>query len=142
MTPWPGAYEAPLFLRFSRQEYWSGLPFSPPRDLPNSPASPALAGIFSITGPPGKPIVNKVYVCVHATSLLCNPVVYNPPDSSVHGTLQGRILEWVAMPSSRGPQYCYLNLRLDKDFTNCPNNVLYCERKHRLLLHSFITSLI
>ena len=28
---------------------------------------------------------------------------YNPPDSSVRGILQGRILEWVAMPSSRGP---------------------------------------
>ena len=59
----------------------------------------------------------------------------NPPDSSVHGTLQGRILEWVAMPSSRRPQYCYLNFRLDRDFTNCPNNVLYCERKHIAFLY-------
>ena len=60
---------------------------------------------------------------------------YNPPDSPVHGTLQGRILEWVAMPSSRGPQYCYLNFRLDRDFTNCPSNVLYCERKHIAFLY-------
>ena len=33
---------------------------------------------------------------------LCNPVDCSPPDSSVHGILQARILEWVAMPSPRG----------------------------------------
>ena len=32
---------------------------------------------------------------------LCNPVDCSPPGSSVHGILQARILEWVAMPSSR-----------------------------------------
>ena len=42
---------------FPRQEYWSGLPFPPPGDLPNSGielASPALAGRFFTTEPPGK----------------------------------------------------------------------------------------
>ena len=33
---------------------------------------------------------------------LCNPMDCSPPGSSVHGTLQARILEWIAMPSSRG----------------------------------------
>ena len=33
---------------------------------------------------------------------LCDPKHYSPPDSSVHGILQARILEWVATPSSRG----------------------------------------
>ena len=33
---------------------------------------------------------------------LCNAIDYSPPGSSVHGLLQARILEWVAMPSSRG----------------------------------------
>ena len=33
---------------------------------------------------------------------LCNPMECSPPDSSVHGILQARILEWVTMPSSRG----------------------------------------
>ena len=33
---------------------------------------------------------------------LCDPMDYSPPDSSVHGILQARILGWVAMPSSRG----------------------------------------
>ena len=45
--------------------------------------------------------------CVHAKLLqlcltLCNPMDYSPPGSSVHGILQTRILEWVAMLSSRG----------------------------------------
>ena len=42
----------------SRQEYWSGLPFPPPGDLPYpgvEPMSPALAGGFFTTEPPGKP---------------------------------------------------------------------------------------
>ena len=45
-------------MEFSRQEYWSRLPFPPPGDLPNSgikPVSPALAGGFFTTEPPGKP---------------------------------------------------------------------------------------
>ena len=47
--PWTIAHQALLSLRFPRQEYWSGLPFPPPGDLPDSgtePASPALAGRF------------------------------------------------------------------------------------------------
>ena len=44
------------------------------------------------------------YLCMHAKSLptLCDPVVYSLPGSSVHGILQARILEWVAISSSRG----------------------------------------
>ena len=46
-------------------------------------------------------------LCVCAKSLqsclsLCNPMNRNPPGSSVHGSLQARILKWVAIPSSRG----------------------------------------
>ena len=44
-TPWTVAYQAPLSMRFSRQEYWSGLPFPSPGDLPDpgiEPGSPAL----------------------------------------------------------------------------------------------------
>ena len=50
---------------FPRQEYWSGLPFPSPGDLPDpgiTPASPALAGSFFITEPPRKPICfNKCF---------------------------------------------------------------------------------
>ena len=44
-TPWTEAYQAPQSMEFSRQEYWSGLPFPSPEDLPNpgsEPRSPAL----------------------------------------------------------------------------------------------------
>ena len=46
---WTVACQAPLSTGFFRQEYWSGLPFSPPEDLPNlgiELASPELAGAF------------------------------------------------------------------------------------------------
>ena len=50
--------QAPLSLRFPRQGYWSGLRFLLQEDLPDpgiKPASPALAGRFLTTEPPGKP---------------------------------------------------------------------------------------
>ena len=49
---------SPLSMGFSQQEYWSGLPFPPPGDFPDpgvEPASPALAGVFFTSEPPGKP---------------------------------------------------------------------------------------
>ena len=57
--PWTVASQAPLSMGFSRQEYWSGLPFHSPVDLLNpgtEPASPALAGRFFTPEPTGKPI--------------------------------------------------------------------------------------
>ena len=65
-TPWTVAHQAPLSMEFSRQEYWSELPFPIPGDLPNlgiNPASlvsPALAGRFFTTEPPGKPQLQRV----------------------------------------------------------------------------------
>ena len=50
-------------------------------------------------------IITLLCVCVLVTQscpTLCNPMDCRPPGSSVHGILQARILEWVAMPSSRG----------------------------------------
>ena len=47
---------------FPRQEYWSGLPFPSPGDLPDpgiEPVSPALAGGSFTTKPPGKPLLEK-----------------------------------------------------------------------------------
>ena len=58
------AHQAPLFMEFSKQEHWSGLPFPTPEDLSNpgvksaSPASlPSVGGFFTIV-PPGKPHSN------------------------------------------------------------------------------------
>ena len=39
-TPWIADYQAPPSMGFSRQEYWSGLPFPPPEDLPNPGIEP------------------------------------------------------------------------------------------------------
>ena len=66
MTPRTIVCQAPLFMEFSRQEYWSKLPFPPPWDLVSpgteliSPAPPPLAGEFFTTEPPGKgtPTIN------------------------------------------------------------------------------------
>ena len=54
---WAAACQG-LPMEFSRQEYWTGLPFPPPEDLPDprtEPTSPALAGGFFTTELPGKP---------------------------------------------------------------------------------------
>ena len=59
VTPRTVAHQAALSMGFPRQKYWSGSPFHSPVDLPGpgmKPASPALAGEFFTTGPPGKPI--------------------------------------------------------------------------------------
>ena len=57
-TPWTVPHQAPLSMGFPRQEYWSGLPFLPPGDLPdpgNEPMSPGLAGRFFTTEPTVNP---------------------------------------------------------------------------------------
>ena len=57
-TPWTVAYQAPQCMEFSRQEYWSGVPFSSPGDLPNpgiEPRSPTLQADALPSEPPGKP---------------------------------------------------------------------------------------
>ena len=56
-TFWTVAHQAPLSMVFSRQEYWSGLPFFPPGNLPNSgikPLFPIWSSGFFTTEPPGK----------------------------------------------------------------------------------------
>ena len=73
-TLWTVAHQAPLSMRFSRQEYWNSLPFPHPGDLPsprNKPMSlmsPALAGkFFTCLALPGKP-TNVLGFCV------CQPI--------------------------------------------------------------------
>ena len=77
VTPWTVAYQAPPSMEFSRQEYWSGLPFPSPGDPPNpgvEPMSPALQADALPSEPPGKPysflwLTNiALYIC-NITSL-------------------------------------------------------------------------
>ena len=64
-APWTVACQTPLSMEFSRQEYWRGLPFPTPEDLPDpeieptSPESPALQVDSLLSEPPGKPILGK-----------------------------------------------------------------------------------
>ena len=66
-TPWTVAYQDPPSMGLSRQEYWSGLPFSSPGDPPDpgiEPGSPALQADSLPSEPPGKPnhIHRLVYI--------------------------------------------------------------------------------
>ena len=60
-APWTVAHQAPLSMRFSRQEYWSGLPCPPPGDLPAQGSNPCLLHLLHWQmsslplAPPGKP---------------------------------------------------------------------------------------
>ena len=58
-TPWTVAYQAPPSMGFSRQKYWSGLPFPSPGNLPDpgmEPGSPALQADALPSEPPGSPL--------------------------------------------------------------------------------------
>ena len=90
-TPWTVMHQAPLSMGFPRQEYWSGLPFPSPGDLPDpgiKPTSPALAGGFFPLNHVGSPYL-YLAVCL-VTQLcpnLCNPTNCSPPGSSVYQNL-------------------------------------------------------
>ena len=63
MTPWTVALQVPLSMECYRQEYWSGLPFLSPGDLPDpviEPRSPMLQADSLPSEPPGKPIMLNV----------------------------------------------------------------------------------
>ena len=62
-TPWTVAYHTPPSIEFSRQQYWSGLSFPSPRDLPDpgiEPGSPTLQADTLPSEPPGKPKIPTV----------------------------------------------------------------------------------
>ena len=72
VTPWTVARQAPLSMGFSRQEDWSELSLPPPGGLPDpgiKPVSPASAGGFFTTDPPGKSKVAVGKVNIHVISV-------------------------------------------------------------------------
>ena len=94
-TPWIAAHQAPLSVEFSRQEYWSGLPFPPSGNLPDpgiEPVSlipPTLAGRLFTTVPPGSPNVKVIipksqWFKSFDVFLLSRHVQYRPVGGSVH----------------------------------------------------------
>ena len=61
--PWTIAHQAPPSMGFSRQEYWSGLPFPSPGDLPDpgiEPRSPTLQADALTSAPPGNPLNTRI----------------------------------------------------------------------------------
>ena len=103
-TPRTVARQAPLSMGFSRQEYWSGLPFPPPGELLNSkiePRSPALQADSLPSEPPGKPRSGTAAAkSLQSYPTLCDPTDGSPPGSAIPGILQARTLEWVAISFS------------------------------------------
>ena len=109
-TPRTVAHQAPLSMGFSRHKYWSVLPFPPPGGLPDpgkettSLVSPALAGGFFTTAPPGKPIWAQEGPLIAQKSELHNTgdtpletaiggAAYGDPVSSHHRTPLPGLLE-------------------------------------------------
>ena len=101
VTPWTVAHQIPPSMKFSRQEYWSGLPFPSPGDLPNPGIKPeyphcrqtlyCLSHIIAAAA-----AAKSLQLC----PTLCNPIDGSPPGSAVPGILQARTLEWVAISFS------------------------------------------
>ena len=105
------AHQTPLSMGLSQQKYWSELPFPLPGDLPNPGTEPtslkssALVGGFFFFFNHSCHLGSPLGILCSVTKLcptLCDPMDYNPPGSFVLGVLQARILEWVAISSSRG----------------------------------------
>ena len=102
---WTAAHQALLSIEFSRQEYWSGLPFASPGDLPDpgiEPRSPALqvdSLLLHRLVSPGSQVwsLTPAYLYLSIAFLCCACVL----SRFRHEILQARILEWIAMPSSR-----------------------------------------
>ena len=100
-TPWTIVHQVPLSMEFSRQEYWSRLPF--PGDLSDPMIEPAslmpheLAREFFTTVSPAAAAAAKL---LQSCLTLCDLIDCSPPGSTVPGILQARILEWVAMSFS------------------------------------------
>ena len=126
-TPWTVTHQASLSMGFPRQEYWSGLPFPSPGDLPDPGIKPVSAALQAASSslhhlgrqtsnstsqfwmlqelqkkkiPSYKPNLCFLKVKVKITQLC--PVLCDPMDYTVHGILQARMLEWVAYSFSRG----------------------------------------
>ena len=100
VTLWTIGRQAPLSMGFSRQEYWSGLPWPPPGRIPNpgiEPTSPASSALQVDSLP-----AESESEVTHSCPTLFDPIDCSLPGSSVHGSFQAIVLEWVAISFSSG----------------------------------------
>ena len=113
-TPQMAAHQAPPPLGFSRQEHWSGLPFPSPMHESEKVKVKSLSHVRLLAtpwtaahqAPPSMGFSRQEYwsgvpLVAQLCPTLCNPMDCRPPGSSVHGILQARILEWLAISFSR-----------------------------------------
>ena len=78
VTPWTVAHQAPPSMEFSRQEYWSGLPFPSLGDLPNQgiePGSPALRADALPSEPPGNCIYRYIPIYIYIYTYSCHALL-------------------------------------------------------------------
>ena len=79
-TPWTAAFQAPPSMGFSRQEYWSGVPFPSPGVLPYPPSSKFLVLFYQVQSPQ---FSSAVQLCL----TLCDPMNHSTPGLPVHHQL-------------------------------------------------------
>ena len=93
MTSWTIAHQAPLSMGFPRQEYWSGLPFPPPGDLPDPGMQlvyPTVAFRFFTSEPlvTIKPcLIGQFSSVTQSCPILCDPMICSMPGLPVHHQL-------------------------------------------------------
>ena len=78
-TPWTVTHQAPLSMEFSRQEYWSGLSFPSPGDLPNPGIKPASPALWADSLPSELPSL-RLCSLVQTLHYLPPPLLYNDMD--------------------------------------------------------------
>ena len=145
VTPWTVAYQASPSVGFSRQEYWSGLPFPSPGDLPNSgiePGSPALGADALTSEPPGKPkravrallaralqglglgaagLEHVKWILSHASGTRrWQPVLGSPlPSALIYATTQGPCFPPLSQSHSLKPLEPHLQLERGRNNEKC-----------------------
>ena len=122
VTPWTVAHQAPLPIGFSRQEYWSRLPFPFPGDLPNPETEPRCPALQSHSLPyelPGKTRFNEIYYYtpdfisffLHFLIWLLENVGFTVRGfHSILRNILNLTLAWMSFLRQTGSQWCVLPL--------------------------------
>ena len=124
-TPWTVAYQAPQSMEFSRQEYWSGLPFPSPGDLPDpgiEPGSPRLQADTLPSEPPQKPTSSRASLKSLCCTVICNfNKVWIWIASTTRPVCTSFSISWVSKPQS----------------ANCISTTHHYSSNRRGYLHNF-----
>ena len=113
MTPRTIAHQAPLSMGFSRQEYWSRLPFPSPRDLPDpgvEPGSPSLQGDSLLCEPPGKPCECLITFSILSIAQVCVIEIQN--HCSIYSMKEN--MRYVFPASSSPRSELFISFRADR----------------------------